>query len=169
MTPQDNQTSTELSLTFQKSFFQIPIGAASPFWLAYMSAASAGAAYWWFSRLGRYTHLEAFMTPSEAAVPALEATSETVPEPSAMLSIDAEAEAEVAMTAHAPASNGFIAPVAEPDDTQEPHVTKIDVHTAEPTKPSQNGAHASAPKPQSPAAPRSPSRAKRRTASATKA
>jgi cytoskeletal protein RodZ len=61
MTSVNPQTSPEQPLDFSKMLLQLPIGAASPFWMAYMGAASAGAAYWWFSRLSRYTHLEALM------------------------------------------------------------------------------------------------------------
>jgi hypothetical protein len=67
MTVANNQTASDQSLDFSKAFFHIPIGAASPLWMAYMGAASAGAAYWWFSRLSRYTHLESVMA-TEALV-----------------------------------------------------------------------------------------------------
>ena len=102
MTVANNQTASDQSLDFSKAFFHIPIGAASPLWMAYMGAASAGAAYWWFSRLSRYTHLESVMatealveTPSAEIAPepamaepeiapaelALEAVERVVPEP----------------------------------------------------------------------------------------
>ena len=102
MTVANNQTASDQSLDFSKAFFHIPIGAASPLWMAYMGAASAGAAYWWFSRLSRYTHLESVMatealveTPSAEIAPepvmtepeiaaaevALEAVEMVVPEP----------------------------------------------------------------------------------------
>ena len=102
MTVANNQTASDQSLDFSKAFFHIPIGAASPLWMAYMGAAGAGAAYWWFSRLSRYTHLESVMatealveTPSAEIAPepvmaepeiapaelALEAVEIVVPEP----------------------------------------------------------------------------------------
>ena len=102
MTVANNQTASDQSLDFSKAFFHIPIGAASPLWMAYMGAAGAGAAYWWFSRLSRYTHLESVMatealveTPSAEIAPepvmaepeiapaevALEAVEMVVPEP----------------------------------------------------------------------------------------
>ena len=102
MTVANNQTASDQSLDFSKAFFHIPIGAASPLWMAYMGAAGAGAAYWWFSRLSRYTHLESVMatealveTPSAEIAPepvmaepeiaaaevALEAVEAVVPEP----------------------------------------------------------------------------------------
>lgn len=67
MTAANNQTASDQSLDFSKVFIHFPIGAASPLWMAYMGAASAGAAYWWFSRLSRYTHLESVMA-TEALV-----------------------------------------------------------------------------------------------------
>ena len=67
MTVANNQTASDQSLDFSKVFIHFPIGAASPLWMAYMGAASAGAAYWWFSRLSRYTHLESVMA-TEALV-----------------------------------------------------------------------------------------------------
>ena len=78
MTAVTNQSLPDQSLDFSKAFFQFPIGAASPLWMAYMGAASAGAAYWWFSRLSRYTHLESVMA-TEAVVEA--GSVEIVPEP----------------------------------------------------------------------------------------
>jgi hypothetical protein len=94
MTAATNQSLPDQSLDFSKAFFQFPIGAASPLWMAYMGAASAGAAYWWFSRLSRYTHLESVMA-TEAVVEA--GSVEIVPEPvSAALEI---ALAEVALEA----------------------------------------------------------------------
>ena len=67
MTAATNQSLPDQSLDFSKAFFQFPIGAASPLWMAYLGAASAGAAYWWFSRLSRYTHLESVLA-TEAVV-----------------------------------------------------------------------------------------------------
>ena len=67
MTAATNQSLPDQSLDFSKAFFHFPIGAASPLWMAYMGAASAGAAYWWFSRLSRYTHLESVLA-TEAVV-----------------------------------------------------------------------------------------------------
>ncbi len=37
----------------------LPIGLASPLWLAFGAAAASGVAYWWLSRLGRPTNIEA--------------------------------------------------------------------------------------------------------------
>ena len=78
MTVANNQTASDQSLDFSKAFFHIPIGAASPLWMAYMGAASAGAAYWWFSRLSRYTHLESVMATDALVEPP---SAEIAPEP----------------------------------------------------------------------------------------
>lgn len=94
MTSADNQSISDQSLDFSKAFFHIPIGAASPLWMAYMGAASAGAAYWWFSRLSRYTHLESFLA-TEAVVETRSA--ETAPEP--VMAAPEIAPAEVALEA----------------------------------------------------------------------
>jgi predicted flap endonuclease-1-like 5' DNA nuclease len=40
---------------------RLPVGLASPFWLAFGAAASAGVAWWWMSRMGRPINLEAKM------------------------------------------------------------------------------------------------------------
>ena len=39
--------------------FYVPLGAASPLWLMFAGAASAGVAYWWMTRWTAATHLEA--------------------------------------------------------------------------------------------------------------
>ena len=39
--------------------FYVPLGAASPLWLMFAGAASAGVAYWWMTRWTSATHLEA--------------------------------------------------------------------------------------------------------------
>ncbi len=79
MTAATNQSLPDQSLDFSKAFFQFPIGAASPLWMAYMGAASAGAAYWWFSRLSRYTHLESVLaTQAVDETAPVEITSEPV-------------------------------------------------------------------------------------------
>ena len=94
MTVANNQTASDQSLDFSKAFFHIPIGAASPLWMAYMGAASAGAAYWWFSRLSRYTHLESVMA-TEALVET--PSAEIAPEP--VMTEPEIAAAEVAVEA----------------------------------------------------------------------
>lgn len=81
MTAANNQTASDQSLDFSKVFIHFPIGAASPLWMAYMGAASAGAAYWWFSRLSRYTHLESLMaTDDRVEMSTVEMTSAPVPQ-----------------------------------------------------------------------------------------
>jgi hypothetical protein len=75
MTAANTTTPLEHSLDFTKTFLQFPIGAASPFWMAYMGAASAGAAFWWISQMSRYTHLEAVLA-KEIVVETAEAVAE---------------------------------------------------------------------------------------------
>lgn len=41
------------------SAMRLPLGAASPLWFAFASAASAGVAYWWMTRWTQPAHLEA--------------------------------------------------------------------------------------------------------------
>ena len=59
---QQDKLSGEPSARFDpQSLLTIPIGLSTPFFLAYYSAASVGAAFWWMSQLTRATHLEAQM------------------------------------------------------------------------------------------------------------
>ena len=55
--------------------FYVPLGAASPLWLMFAGAASAGVAYWWMTRWTSATHLEAAFGEVALAAPA------PVPEP----------------------------------------------------------------------------------------
>lgn len=88
--------------------FYVPLGAASPLWLMFAGAASAGVAYWWMTRWTAATHLEAafgavdlpLTTPAPEAivfeeqatlVETVEAAEEVVIEPSPV-----EATSEVA-------------------------------------------------------------------------
>lgn len=107
MTAANNQTASDQSLDFSKAFFHIPIGAASPLWMAYMGAASAGAAYWWFSRLSRYTHLESLMAKDDRVeISTVEMTSAPVPQPEpAQLSL-----APVELEVPEPVAPGHVAP-----------------------------------------------------------
>jgi len=57
----------------------ISLGLASPLWIAFGAAASAGAAWWWMTRWTRAVNLEA-MTPHAPASPSL-AAIEAVPAP----------------------------------------------------------------------------------------
>ena len=77
-----------------------PIGAASPLWLAFGAAASAGVAWWWLSKLTRPVNLEAFLLPVAPATmaPILEAAAEV----DVAAEVVAEAEAPVAAVALAP-------------------------------------------------------------------
>ncbi len=58
--------------------FALPIGAASPLWLAFVGAASAGVAYWWMTRWARSPRVTtgpsvALAAPVEAAAVVVEA------------------------------------------------------------------------------------------------
>lgn len=63
----------------------LPLGVASPLWLAFGGAAAAGMAFYWMSRWRAATNLEAFLAPSvqaaesvaETALEEVEAAAET--------------------------------------------------------------------------------------------
>lgn len=59
----------------QKALY-VPLGVASPLWLLFGGAASAGLAYWWMTRWADRTHLEAVL-----AAPAAMTLPEPVVEP----------------------------------------------------------------------------------------
>jgi hypothetical protein len=72
----------------------LPIGIASPLWLMFAGAASAGVAYWWLNRWRNVTNLEAVLAPALTA-PEPEAAPvppEVVP-PAAVEAFEATAEA----------------------------------------------------------------------------
>jgi hypothetical protein len=53
----------------QKALY-VPLGVASPLWLLFGGAASAGLAYWWMTRWADRTHLEAVLAaPATAPLP----------------------------------------------------------------------------------------------------
>ncbi|HEY1446995.1 MAG TPA: helix-hairpin-helix domain-containing protein [Caulobacteraceae bacterium] len=54
----------------------MPIGMASPLWLAFGAAASAGVAWWWMTRWTRASNLEAMTGAAKAQVAAVEALVE---------------------------------------------------------------------------------------------
>jgi len=59
---QQDKLSGEPSARFDpQSLLTTSMGLSTPFFLAYYSAASVGAAFWWMSQLMRATHLEAKM------------------------------------------------------------------------------------------------------------
>ena len=78
-----------------KDALKLPIGAASPLWLAFGAAAGAGVAYWWMTRWTQPVHFEAFdwlspkaaepadvaPTPMIVAQPTLETPVEAAVEP----------------------------------------------------------------------------------------
>ena len=62
--------------------FSAPLGAVSPLWLTVVGAASAGVAYWWFTRWMRPAEVAndtatALLTAGEDVVPVLETVAET--------------------------------------------------------------------------------------------
>jgi predicted flap endonuclease-1-like 5' DNA nuclease len=58
---------------------RLPVGLASPLWLAFGAAASAGVAWWWMSRMGRPFNIEAKMAkPRLAAEPVNEPVAQAV-------------------------------------------------------------------------------------------
>ena len=81
---QQDKLSGEPSARFDpQSLMAAPIGLSTPLFLAFYSAASVGAAFWWMSQLTRYTHLEAEMAEASAA-----------PEPIVILACEPEVEPE---------------------------------------------------------------------------
>jgi predicted flap endonuclease-1-like 5' DNA nuclease len=54
----------------------MPVGLASPLWLAFGAAASAGVAWWWMTRWTRASNLEAMSGAAKAQVAAVEAMVE---------------------------------------------------------------------------------------------
>jgi hypothetical protein len=97
--------------------FHLPIGAASPLWLMFAGAASAGVAFWWLNRWRNMTNLEAVLSPSLAAPVALEAAAEPVEaavlEP-AMEAVEAIAPEPRVEVAPEPALDVLLEAAAEP-------------------------------------------------------
>jgi len=67
MTWMDNFDSAALRRETERAM-RLPVGLASPLWLAFGAAASAGVAWWWMSRLGRHFNLEAKMATTPQPV-----------------------------------------------------------------------------------------------------
>ncbi len=64
--------------------FALPLGLASPMWMAYGAAASVGATWWWMSRMTRFVAPHAVETVAEPVVSVAEAPLAlvaAVPEP----------------------------------------------------------------------------------------
>jgi hypothetical protein len=64
--------------------FYVPLGAASPLWLMFAGAASAGVAYWWMTRWTSAIHLEAAFGEVALAAPAPEPEAIVLDEPAAL-------------------------------------------------------------------------------------
>ena len=97
----------------------LPVGMASPLWLAFGAAASAGVAWWWLSKLARPVNLEAFMLPVGPApkAPVIEdAAAEAVAETPAVVTAPEIAPAPeavvVAVVVAAPEAIAEAEPVA---------------------------------------------------------
>jgi predicted flap endonuclease-1-like 5' DNA nuclease len=74
---------------------RLPLGVASPLWLAFASAAGAGVAYWWMTRWTGAANLEAFdwSAPRDAEAPAAErATLAIVAQPAIETPVEAALE-----------------------------------------------------------------------------
>jgi hypothetical protein len=92
----------------------LPIGVASPLWLMFAGAASAGVAYWWLNRWRNVTNLEAVLAPALAA-PEPEAAP-LVPEvlpPAVVEAFEAAADEMEALAAE-PAPEAVIETAADP-------------------------------------------------------
>lgn len=86
---QQDKLSGEPSARFDpQSLMAAPIGLSTPLFLAFYSAASVGAAFWWMSQLTRYTHLEAKMAEASPA------PEPAPPEPIVILACELEVEPE---------------------------------------------------------------------------
>jgi outer membrane biosynthesis protein TonB len=102
------------ALASAEKVLRFPMGAASPLWFMFASAASAGVAYWWMTRWTRPTNLEALLAVEAKAV---EAKAEEGVE--AMIAV-LEAPvvetpvAEAPMIEAAPALEAMAEPVPEP-------------------------------------------------------
>ena len=88
MIPSQTLSEPGSELSFDpKSAIYLPLGAASPLWFLYAGAASAGVAYWWFSRWRGATNVEALFgkppvfAPVEAAIAAVEEVVAGLAEP----------------------------------------------------------------------------------------
>jgi hypothetical protein len=92
--------------------FAVPIGAASPLWLAFAGAAGAGLAYWWISRWMRPANLEAWLSPPRTAppVPPAEPAPLAVVEPMAKAVGEAAPAPEVIEAIPAPVASDHAAP-----------------------------------------------------------
>lgn len=76
-----------------KDAFRLPIGAASPLWLAFGAAAGAGVAYWWMTRWIQPANLEAVTWfSSKAAEPA---SAEPAPMIVAQPTLETQVEAAI--------------------------------------------------------------------------
>jgi predicted flap endonuclease-1-like 5' DNA nuclease len=102
MTWMDNFDAASLRRETEKAL-RLPVGLASPLWLAFGAAASAGVAWWWMSRLGRPFNLEAKMgrefIAAETVTEPAHGLQETVVEAAAapIKAATALVEAEVAL------------------------------------------------------------------------
>ncbi|HWA63106.1 MAG TPA: hypothetical protein VG939_17130 [Caulobacteraceae bacterium] len=82
---------------------RFPMGAASPLWLAFSVAATAGVAYWWLTRFAKPLNIEAMAPkPLPKAVTAAPAPVEAVEAPAAVMG-EAPAPAEPVAAAAEPA------------------------------------------------------------------
>lgn len=143
---------------------RLPIGAASPLWLMFAGAASAGVAYWWFSRWRTVTNLEALLPePAPVATAALEGPTA---EPLAETVAEAVVEAPAAVVAEA--AEVVIEPAVEAAPIVETAVPAGEAEAEIAAAPAELAAEAvaPAPKPKPKAAPAKAASAPRTAASA---
>lgn len=108
---------------------RVPIGVASPLWLMFASAASAGVAYWWFSRWRTATNLEAVLEAPAASEPmalAAPVIVEPVVEAAAEPLVVAEPEPVVEAVTEAVAETAEAVAEATPEPVVEPMAAAVE-------------------------------------------
>jgi predicted flap endonuclease-1-like 5' DNA nuclease len=102
---------------------RIPLGMASPLWLAFGAVASAGVGWWWVNQWTKAANLEAMVAPiAKSPVLALvketpEIVAEAVAEPVVEAPVAAAEIVEEVVAETAPEPVAYVAPApAEPDD-----------------------------------------------------
>jgi predicted flap endonuclease-1-like 5' DNA nuclease len=91
MTWMDNFDTAALRRETERAM-RLPVGLASPLWLAFGAAASASVAWWWMSRLSRPFNIEAKMAHEAPYPQANIAEAMTAPVEAAAELLDAETE-----------------------------------------------------------------------------
>jgi translation initiation factor IF-2 len=98
----------------QTKAFSLPVGAASPLWLAFAGAAGVGVAYWWMTRWMRGAQAIASVAPLlEARAEPVAVVELTVVDIKPEIAALAEPEPEPSVSAKAPEAEVKAEPVAE--------------------------------------------------------